>query len=141
MMKTPKSFLPNPGWRILGWIFSLAAWVGLSLAALPPPPRNAVVTMVNGREFVSGGLYLTAHKDTLLLKPFGFRQFAFDGWVLSRVRYTATWPRSVKVDSLPPQVSGLEYDLRPTVSDTTDLWAPDEPLPADSLLKPVPASE
>jgi hypothetical protein len=120
----------------------VCGWCGVALAALPTPPRDVLTIRVGDREYVQGAVYLTAHADTLLLKPFGFRQFVFDGWTLSRVRYEAIWPRTVKVDSLPPQVSGLDYDVRESIPDSTDTFDRNqESLPADSLLKPAEPSE
>jgi hypothetical protein len=101
------------------------------------PPVNCLTLQVDGKEYLRGMVYLDAHKDTALLKPFGFEHLDFDGWAAARVRYHAIWPRSVVLDSLPLQVSGIEYD-QTALKDSTPAIE-DEDLTNPDSLEPPPA--
>jgi hypothetical protein len=124
----------------IGWSVScLAQSSGPQPARFPKPPKNCLTVSIGGKEFLVGRIYLDAHQDTVLLKPFGFRKFDFDGWAASRVLYHAVWPRTVVLDSLPPQVSGLEYDTIP--QDSTGIPSDDNLTVPDSLVPPTPEQQ
>jgi hypothetical protein len=117
------------------YVFTLAVLVlALGLAAgqvyadrparrLSSPPMNAAVFQWHGTTFTMGQIYLSAHSDTSLLRPFGFRRFEFLGWSLARAHYSAIWPLRVHLDSLPVELSDLEYALD---EQPADEFPPDE---------------
>lgn len=92
------------------------------------PPAGAIMEKRSGRDFCSGKLYLTAHGDTALLVPLGFREFRFAGRSVRSVKYTAVWPADADFDALPPQLTGLVYDAIPESDDVIFIYeraAPD----------------
>jgi hypothetical protein len=92
------------------------------------PPANCEVVKLQGRVYACGAVYLTAHSDTSLLTPFGFRKFDFLGWSLGRCRYDAVWPVDVPLDSLPSQISDLEYNRVNDGPTEEELMADEGPL-------------
>jgi hypothetical protein len=114
-------------------VLSESAWF-----TMPPPPHGAQVVQVRDKDYYSGVVYLENGADTMVLKPLGFRAFEFQGRSVSSVRFHALWPkRDTERDSLPPVVSGLEYDIETT--DTSSVDTPDLELPGHS--EPTPDEE
>lgn len=90
----------------LRFVFYPAAFAQTSL--MPPPDSR--IEKIDGQDFASGEVYLTAHADTALLKEFGFRNFKFAGRSVGTVKYHAQWPLAAVASQLPAQLSGLDYD-------------------------------
>jgi hypothetical protein len=102
-MKHRTSFFPRVDWRLaLSAALLTTAWI------LPADAQRMVTETIHGREYVSGQVYLTAHADTALLTPLGFRNFDFQGWSGPSCRYATLWPVTVESNQLPRQVSGIE---------------------------------
>lgn len=74
------------------------------------PPGYYRYLKIDGHDYIKGTVYLDTHADTALLKPFGFLDLSFRSRGFRCVKYDALWPREVELDSLPRQVSGVEYD-------------------------------
>jgi hypothetical protein len=81
--------------------------------ALMKPPPNCATMRIGNTEYVEGEVFLSAHSDTVALKPFGFRNFKFVGHSVSSVKYAANWPKATDLKALPQQVSGLNYEILP----------------------------
>jgi hypothetical protein len=74
-----------------------------------PPPQCEKI-QVGEDYYVKSEVYLACHADTALLTDYGFRDFEFQGWVMSRIRYAALCPLSWDGASLPSVISGISYE-------------------------------
>jgi hypothetical protein len=123
---------------IIAWVLSGASALPAdspSVRTLLPPPEDCLTRKIAGHTFVVGEIYLSAHADTALLTPYGFRKFEFQGWSLGRVHYNALWPVDVPLESLPPQLDELTYKIIPPPlapedgqgDESEDVSAPSDP--------------
>jgi hypothetical protein len=74
------------------------------------PPPDAKVVKVNGKEYISGDLYLPGHADTLSLKQLGCRDLEFSGRSVGTVKYHALWPVELAQSEMPKLITGVDYD-------------------------------
>jgi hypothetical protein len=77
--------------------------------ALPPPPDDSHIVIIDGVRYVDGEYYLDSHADTAALAAVGGRDFEFQGRSVHGVIYRALLPLELERDSLPVQVSGVDY--------------------------------
>lgn len=119
------------------------AMIGTVWSAEIRIPDHPLMRVINGKNWYSGELYLTAHDDTMLVKKRGFRRFEFLGRSVGTVRYHAWWPVTVKLDSLPPELHDISFDVVPPVNsgkvDEVDTAFPDtDEFNPDPFLNPDP---
>ena len=74
------------------------------------PPPDAKVVKLNGKEYLTGDVYLPSHADTVSLTALGFRDLEFEGRSVGTVKYRALWPVELALAEMPKAVSGLDYD-------------------------------
>jgi hypothetical protein len=78
---------------------------------------------IGNTDYAFGEIFLTGHQDTALLKEFGFRDFKFEGRVIRNVRYSARWPLATDVETLPEQITGINYATADSIA-LSDLMIP-----------------
>jgi hypothetical protein len=94
-------------------IFLIAAQAENSSRMLLKPPKNIPTIHFNHTEFIQGEIYLSKTTNPDSLKHLGFRDLRFVAAASNYNRYSAYWPISMCLDSLPPAITGISYPIHP----------------------------
>jgi hypothetical protein len=109
---------------LLLFVFFLGAQAQDSTRVLLRPPEKIPTSLINGKKYVKGEVYLSKTADPEILKPLGFRDVSFFVSASRYHRYKAKWPLNLNLDSLPPEIVGVTYEGQNTdFSSTPIIWS------------------
>jgi hypothetical protein len=83
-----------------------------STRVLLRPPEKIPTTLIDGKKYVKGEVYLSKTANPEILKPLGFRDASFFVSASRYHRYKAIWPLDLNLDKLPKEIVGLNYDYK-----------------------------
>jgi hypothetical protein len=75
-----------------------------------PPPEDYPIELRNGRDYVRGEVYLSKTVESDFLIPLGFEEINFHASAVRYNSYEAVWPLELNLDSLPPEITGINYN-------------------------------